>query len=240
MFKFFKEIFIQTPFKEGILPFDVRYALQYKGGILNQTEIKILAENNFENEACFLFLKSLRDDPLKHKEFLQKYCDIIIEQTEENTKSFLRELIIKTLAEKQNDVKIEAGKLAQLSRQDFDWWRIKFKSLAYKLSESEKNIFLIAHTTLMGLPYFLKAFQTRNKNLYIIVPQWENNKIGYSINFTEKNKVILHWFFLPSEKNIACVLVDDTQNTGETLKKVSGILKRANFLNIETITLNKT
>ena len=62
---------------EKILPSDVRYALQYKEGLLNKSDLEILAMSNFENEAAYLALKNLRNEPEKHKILFEKYIGFI-------------------------------------------------------------------------------------------------------------------------------------------------------------------
>lgn len=214
-----------------ILPEDVRYALQYKNSLLNKQEIESLIRNNFENEALYLILKSLVDNPERHKAFLEKYVNSVLGST--NDKEGLDMTLQQVLRDElnkdtSNDISVQAGKLAQLSRQGFDLWQERLKSTSADLSEDEHNIFLIAHAMLIGLKQFIEAFSKQKKDLNIILPVWlENENIGYHIVFKE-GKAEIEWL-QGSFNHIDPLLVDDTQNSGHTFNMVQDYFIKHGF-----------
>ena len=211
---------------ERVLPFDIRYALEHKACVLNKTDLETLAKSNFENEAFYLLLKSLRKNPNKQKALLQKFMTIWAgsdTHQEEVTKDVLRKFITETL-EDMNEVKVEGGKLSQLSHQGFDLWQEKLKYLAWELSNDERNIFIVAHTMFIGLPSFIQAFLKKKKTLNILVPEWiENENVGYVITFNE-NKITVNWLRPPFDNKTGSMVVDDTKNTGKILKQIREFL----------------
>ncbi len=222
-----------------ILPSDVRYALEYKEGILNKDDLEVLAMSNFEIEAMYLTLKGIKNNPEQHKILLEKYVSSIF-STKDNTginKKDIRDITVKEI-EHNPSIEVDAVKLAQISRQGFDFWQEKFKDLADKLSNEKRNVFLLAHATILGLEHFVKSFSEKNKTLNIIVPSWVKDKsdiIGYSIKFdSQKSNVqLLHDTF---DKENA-VLVDDTLNTGNTTDEIKKYFKESGSQEPELITI---
>jgi len=228
---------VETPLE--ILPSDVRYALQYKGGVLNKTELDALIQNNFTNEALYLVFKSLVDAPNEHKKLLEEYIAGAINKDAAVDKNFVRELVAPALSNKEN-ITVQGKKLTQISRQGFDLWQEKFSSLAEKLSSDERDVYLIAHSTFIGMDAFLKFFSKKNKNLNILIPEWIGNEnIGYVVNFVDELANVT-WLRLPFENKKDLILVEDTKNTGKTLQKIQDFLMENGCQELETIVLDKT
>lgn len=219
--KFFENKFSkkeQPVFK--ILPSDVRYALEYKEGKLNKDDLEVLVMSNFEDEAFYLTLKSLTNNKEEHKNLLRKYISNIINLDHGGVeyKKCIQDIVNEELDLNKN-LEVDGVKLAQISRQGFDTWQDKFKTLSNELSKSDKNVFLVAHSTILGLHSFLKNFAKEEKDLNIIVPSWFKDKcVGYNISFSEGKTVMndLHNDF----NKINTIAVDDTVNTGSTIDKV--------------------
>lgn len=211
----------QTPLR--ILPSDVRYALEYKEGKLNSEDIEVLVMSNFEDEAFYLALKGLVNNKDEHKILLEKYISQIL-PISHGTPDYKKEIqnIVNEELSKNKDFEVDGVKLAQISRQGFDTWHKKFDNLAVELSLDKKDVFLVAHSTILGLDSFLKSFAKENKDLNIVIPSWiKNEHIGYNITFSE-GKGILNSL----EKNFKkdnSILVDDTKNTGNTLNHIQAL-----------------
>lgn len=213
-----------------ILPFDIRYALQYKGGLLNGSEIEAFSRSNFIEEAFYLTSKGLVGNPDIHKAFLGKYIAYVLGK---DTKKSDAQEIISNALNSRSDISVQGKKLAQISRQGFDFWQEKFQSLATELSNDERNIFLLAHTTLVGFDSFLKAFSEKNKTLNILIPEWvENEEFGYAIDFNN-GQAHINWLRKTLGIKGDSVLVDDTRKTGATLGKFSKFLTENGSPNIE-------
>lgn len=224
---------------QRILPFDVRYALQYKEGMLDSREIEDLLNNHFINEATYLTSKVLVSDPEKHKEFLEKYANCILNKNNLiNKKEVLKELIIQVLKNNDN-VSVKGGKIAQLSRQGFDFWQEKYKLLSAEMSKENREVFLLAHSTFVGLDSFLKAFSEKHKDLNILIPEWENDEnFGYRISFSE-DKINVQYLQGLIEDKTGSILIDDTQNTGNTIGKAKSKLQERGLTKIETRVIDR-
>lgn len=240
MFEFFKRNENPPKKHEKILPSDVRYALQYKEGLLNKEDVKILAESNFLNEATYLTFKSLIDDKEKHKELLEKFVNCILnENSLVDKKEIQKELVVKTLQKQEGEIAVKGNKLAQLSRQGFDLWQEKFKELSQRLSIDERNVYVLAHSTFVGLHSFIKEFAEKKKDLNILVPEWEGGEnFGYNISFSE-GKITISWLHGKLTNDKDSVLVDDTKNTGNTIEQSREFLAKQGLKNIEVIVLDK-
>jgi hypothetical protein len=215
---FFKKKEALAP--ERILPSDVRYAFQYKEAKLGVSEMRDLVENGFEPEALYLVLKSATDDPELQQRMLQDLVDMVLKEEEgggdqDDMRVFLRE----ALSELKDDVAVEAQKVALISRIGFELWHKLYEDAAAKLAKEDGEVYLLAHSTFVGLPAFIEQFSSEGKPLQILVPEFfsdeESDICGYII---ENGTVSL----LPKDfaRPDAAVLVDDVRNTGETLEKV--------------------
>jgi hypothetical protein len=221
-----------------VLPDNVRYALRYKNSLLNGQEIESLVRNNFENEALYLIFKSLIDNPERHRAFLEKCLNSILESkhNEEDIETGLRKILNEELGN-IGDVSVQAGKLAQLSRQGFDLWQERFQAASVTFSNDNRNIFLVAHTMLIGLSKFIKAFSDKDKELNIIVPAWlENDNIGYNIIFKD-GKAEVRWL-QGLLNHIDSIVVDDTQNSGHTFRQIKEYFIKLGFPSPELMTVN--
>lgn len=223
----FKNLFERKQTKyEKILPEATRYALANNAGNFNKEDIEVLLNNNFENEAFYLSSKALSVDPIIHKEFIEKCLSNFLNKDNVDILKNKQDLknIVENDLKKIDDCNIKAVKLAQVSRQGFEFWQERFKEVSKELSENEKQIYLLAHTTLLGLRSFAEYFSEKNKDLNILIPEWINeNKenIGYKINFENKNAKV-NFLDRSSEKN-GSIIVDDTIKTGETFNKIKAL-----------------
>lgn len=231
----------QAPIK--ILPEDVRYALQYGKGLLNKDEIEILNRNHFENEAFYLTVKGLQGSPKKQKELLEKYTIYEFSKKEEHkeNKTRLQNLINEYIKE-LGDSLVKGGKLAQLSRQGFDFWQERFENKAKELSKDKRNVFLVANAMMLGLGHFIREFKKENKSFNIIMPEWmrqDAGTIGYSIDF-EKEKVIVNFLKKNYDKKDALtVLVDDATNSGNVFRKIKEYWEKSGLKEPDTIAISK-
>ena len=223
-----------------ILPGDVRYALEYGDAVMGKNEIEILAMSNFENEAIYLIFKGLEFNPDLQREFLEKYTSFVLNKNEDkkNNREVFGNLVTETLNQ-SGDLSVKGGKLAQISRQGFDLWQEKFKTLAEELSKDHRNVFLIANSMILGLEKFIEEFSKSNKTLNILIPtkmEGENSNIGYSINFNDK-KVEVQFFQNISSKKENSLLVDDTLHTGKVLNKLVEFWQKDGSAKPEILTL---
>jgi hypothetical protein len=232
----------EKPKYEKILPSDVRYALQYKEALLNKDEIEQLNENHFETEAFYMTIKGLQENPEVQKELLGKYIkhELSNKDNEEESKIELRNLL-KEYIKELGESSVKGGKLAQLSRQGFDFWQDRFKSKAEELSKDKRNVFLVANAMMLGLSHFIREFKKENKSFNIIIPDWLKqgaHTIGYSIDFEDKENII-DFLKRSDDKNEAlAVLVDDATNSGSVFNKIKEYWKKNGFKKPDTIAIS--
>ncbi len=224
-----------------ILPSDVRYALQYKEALLNKDEIETLNDNYFENEALYLTLKGLQDNPEEQKILLERYVGYVLKKTKTGAenKPELREIIRESL-ESLGQGSVQGGKLAQLSRQGFEFWQEKFEQKAIELSKDKRNVFLVANAMLLGLGSFVKNFSETSKPLGIIIPKWLNEGahiVGYTINFKDGEAEVDFLKKNSYKDQAVTVLVDDATNSGKVFAKIKEYWTRNGFKEPDTIAI---
>lgn len=211
---------------EKILPSDVRYALQYKEGMLNKEEIETLIMSNFESEGFYLIAKGIQENPEIQKSLVENYAKLIL-NGEPNSNLLLKEFLSKEISNIK-DTEVNGVKLAQVSRQGFELWQKKYEEIARELSDNKKDVFILAHSTFIGLSHFIKEFSQKNKTINILVPLWfekDQQYIGYSINFDQK-EVNTTWLN-KSFKKESSIIFDDTIKTGGTISKINGYLSES-------------
>jgi hypoxanthine-guanine phosphoribosyltransferase len=209
---------------QKILPQDVRYALAHNQAQMGKNEIEALVLSNFENEAVYLALKSLQHDPVAQKNFLEKYVNFYLHKSGDQKADRDRlESMVKEALGSEKDIAVEGDKLAQVSRQGFELWQEKLSSLAKELSADHRDVYLVAHSMMLGLGSFSEEFSKNNKKLNIIIPSWiekEGEHLGYSVNFKKDKGDVQFMDNIPKESKDNAVLVDDVIRTGQSLEKI--------------------
>lgn len=228
MFNFFKGENNKNPEKPKsdmrILPSDVRYALQYKEALLNKDEIKDLNINNFQNEALYMTIKGLQGSPEDQKLLIEKYVSYVLNNIDKpnKDKNVLKKIIEESLKGIGTGL-VKGAKLAQVSRQGFDFWQNKFEEKAQELSTDKRKVFLVANAMILGLGSFVEHFSKTGKPLNIIIPKWMDegaHVIGYTIGF-ENKKATVDFLLKKSDKDQAlAVLVDDATNSGKVFSQI--------------------
>jgi hypothetical protein len=224
-----------------ILPSDVRYALKYKEAILTKSEIEDLNMNHFENEALYLTVKGLQDKPEEQRILLEKYILHTLNKTgtKDIDKKVLQSIISDSL--KGNDsITVQGEKIAQISRQGFDFWQEKFKNKARELSEDKRNVFLVANAMILGLSPFVEEFSKKGKTLHIIIPKWIDegaHTIGYAVKFEGKEPKVEFLLKNTDKDQALAVLVDDATNSGTVFEKIKNYWKKNGLQEPDTVAM---
>lgn len=213
---FGRKNFESNPYK--ILPESVRYALLHKNAKFGFDEINILAKSGFESQAAYLLIKAVADDPAAQRRILSQYVKLILDNNDERISVAIQFLIDENQDLLQVSQTVDAMKIAQLSRQGFDFWnKLYSASSAFLSNNVEKETFLIGHSTLVGLPSFVRDFEKNAQKLHILIPNLlneSNTMCGYSIS--DGNVDFIESNFVRPE----AILVDDVLNTGESVNEV--------------------
>jgi len=210
---------------ELLLPSDVRYALKYREAKMGLSELSDLNENGFERETLYLLLKCLANQPENQLNLLRQAVDVLIETQTEDLKS-LQNFIRSTLKETATDVVVAGQKLSLLSRQGFSVWHELYRERSKIYAhDTENNVFMLGHSTLVGLGPFVKNFHQTGKTLQILIPNFmvdeELEICGYQIVAGEV-------LFLPKnfDRKRNSVVLDDVRNTGATIGEMTSFWTR--------------
>ena len=178
-----------------ILPFDVRYALEYRGAKLGVEEIRALTNDAFLEVGGYLVAKALRDDPDTHHAFLSRYMAALRVGRQESL-----DAVEKALGDMSSTTQVEGAKVAQLNRQGLPMWREEYRRVVKDLHDQNRHPALLAHSTFIGLPEFLATqhFDKDGKGFDVLVPEWfEQERVGYSVRPSDEGRVDLR--FLQSD-----------------------------------------
>ena len=221
-----KFLFNQTPKQETkplkILPSDVRYALEHNAGKIKPEDIETLTHSHFIPEATYALTKGLEKIEVSHFEYLENLVQIYSKNLDmpEREKA-IKDLNDTYMQKVDKNQEIDVVKLAQISRQGFDLWQEKYKDIAKNLVQENKQIFLLANSTIIGLEHFVREYAKAKKPLSIIFPNYiesEKETIGYQYDFGDEIQTtkLNRDFKRPRES----IILDDTKNTGETFNDI--------------------
>lgn len=168
---------------EPILPFDIRYALEFKGAQLGPTEIRTLVRSNLTDITTYCLLKATENNvPLQHS-FLQRFVDIVRDEPE--GMFHLTQLQRQTVEELGENLKpIQGAKVAQIIRQGSNLWEKKFREVAEAVKKDSDTIGVyIAYSAAMGLR---QAVELLEGKILLMIPGWINEPVnpncGYQID----------------------------------------------------------
>ena len=206
---------------ERVLPSDVRYALQYREARLRASEISDLAKNGFENEALYLSLKVAVVDPELQLSLMQNlFEDLAHVKSSEKaaTQKILQSFVLRELNRLPREFTVHAGKLAQLSRQGFNFWHKIYRECAKKNAMSPAQTYLVGHAPFIGLVPFIQEYARTGKELRIFIPDFIQNPESPICGY----RIVTDVEFLSKEFNRTkdAVVIDDTRHTGNSNRKI--------------------
>ena len=160
---------------QRILPWDVRVAIRY-GVKLDPSHIESLLNSGFINESIYLTTKALGNDKEKQLTFLSELTDQIV-QDPKNLRA-AKQVIDKAIKTIDKSYAVNGTKLAQVSRQGFDFWDKKFEELSSDEVQIDSTPILIAYASLIGIRHFIvDPDGTARRTFMIMVPDYiQDNK----------------------------------------------------------------
>lgn len=203
-----------------ILPFDARYALSEKKARMGKSEILALLRSDFSNEALYLLMKGLARSPEQQHMAIERVSTLLMEHDIHAPE--VRQFLEEKVQSLDDSVSVAAAKLAQLSRQDFDWWDEQYRNIAMECLQDGKIPILISAATLIGLSHFLRVLN-RLGMFYLLVLDWIEDDFqlysGYRFLYGEKGGV--HVELLEKIPHFCrnVLVIDDTIHTGAHLAK---------------------
>ncbi len=209
---------------QKILPWDVRYALQYRKAQLGVSEVLDLAINGFEPEAAYLAIKMAAYDRLLQLEIIRQFVESVRDLDEVATRPAIRRFVELVMARIPRDRTVAGGKLAQISRQGFETWQEKFRVCSEASSQETADVYLLGHAIFMGLAFFVQAFHRAGKKLRTLIPDMALKSESYICGYELLPEVT----FLPAGfvRGTNAVIIDDMQHTGESAREMRMFWKR--------------
>lgn len=143
----------------------------------------------------------------------------------QNLNQTLRSVLEMAALDMPPAIEVYGMKLAQLSRQGFDHWKSLYVAAAQAYASDNRELFILGHSTLVGLPEFVSEFKEKGKTFHVLIPTFIgddlNPNCGYTISetgvrFLSKN------FSRPEH----AVVLDDTRRTGKTFADVDAFWRR--------------
>lgn len=225
---------------EKILPESVRYALAHNEAKVGRDTIEILNNNHFTPEASYLLTKLLETN----EDMRFKYISALVEAYSQSNQENLRaqKITEEFLKDISNEREVDAMKLAQLSRQGFEFWQEQYQQKAKELSQKDEDTFLLANSTIIGLKPIVQEFYNKKKSFGIIFPKNildDSTILGYEYIFenTAYKPILIG---RNTDNFTKCVLLDDVENTGETRKLIEENWAKAFGGEVEYTTIAKT
>lgn len=212
-------------YKNHLAPSDVRYALQYKDGQFDASNIESLINNNFPDQANYLLLKGLAGDPLKQGEYLQQYVKAELRGgVAENEVHKLQLDAVHSLRE-QHIPLIPAKKLGKIFVQGDRLWSDRFQEIAQQVEDDplHPTPVYLAYAGVMGLRQGIDIFNKDKREMMLLIPDWiaseEQELAGYSIVPDANNDQPVR--FLPKSflRPIQAIFIDDTVSTSAHANK---------------------
>ena len=206
---------IDTP--QHFLPFDVRFALQHRKGIMGKADIEVMAGSGFLNESVYLIAKALAPTPDRQRNFVEDVVDFsILGGTKTPAfKDFLKE----TALGLPIDTNVSGVKLTQISRQGFTNWQERLLQMANALSAHGTVPVLIADAMYMGLSRFVEAYQSSGRPILILDPDAGGCElVGYSIDLQQEKGSRVKTLPAEFDRPEGALLIDDTKNHGTSLE----------------------
>lgn len=205
----------------SILPYDVRYAIRYRRGILNKDDINSMTAEGFNAESVYLIGKAFSQEPIRQQWFLEQVVDFSL-QEKSQTGQF-RNFLQDCAEVLDSATEVRGHKLARISNTGgFDCWQVKFKDLADGLAKDGVIPVLLAHSMLLGLSRFIEAYRDTSIPIFLIDPNKveDTDNVGYVINLDrvtgERVQLLSSGFGRPDR----AVLIDDTKQYGRHIERV--------------------
>ena len=199
-----------------MLPFDVRYALQYKGARMGKSEIRALADSGFDSESLYLVLRILRKNQEAQREFLTN----IITAFRRTDNGGSAEVIKHRLNLLDEDAGTLGTKVAQINRQGPELWQSAFGELATSCKDGNLQPFLIGNAALTGIKPFVRNFDRSDSPIYVLMPdqiEADSPTVGFQIDLSG-DEVQVGYLARDFLRPDGAMLIDDTIRSGEHMR----------------------
>ncbi len=193
-----------------LLPPSVMYALGHEGGILGKEHLNSLLEYGFYNEGFYLYLRlqSQYLNPQEMAEEIKILINIFLSHDNSQIKKVMQDKL--NLLNNESTIGV---KLAQLSRQGFEFWYELYERKVQEYLKDKTVPTILAYAPLIGIKSFIKLNQFNIIDLKLIASGSEI--IGYKV-FILESKVRVD-FMYRNDKHYG-VFLDDTKKTGSKHK----------------------
>jgi hypothetical protein len=208
---------------ERILPFDVRYALQYREAQLNRDDIASLANNKFGRLAFYVALRGFQDYHNIQAEVMSRTAQIGF-RLDEVSQHELEPALDNMSGEK---ALIRGQKIAQISRIGTERW---VKAFAVRSDELRGDIqrggcAIIGHATFTGLDEFVRnmAGNVNDVTIPLLRPisfDGDDEFVGFNLKMSPDGDIAVDGLRRDFTRVEDTVVVDDFMRSGDTFAAV--------------------
>lgn len=200
-----------------VLPFDVRYAMQYKKGAVNYEEIACILDMSFWWAWFYLMMKLHQDNSYIQNQIL----DAVINHIDD--KDALYDILKSIHKQHPTEQSIQGHKLGILSKYNFTGWDKAFWTIAHTCNKEGQTPIILLYAWLLALPSFLSYYQW--DTIWLFNPKNPEKTIKF---FKEQDK--RQYIHMPLQGiDTNHIFIDDIYNTGASHAMANDQLKRLWF-----------
>jgi hypothetical protein len=206
------------------MPFEVRYAMEYKGGRLGKKEIKDLISRGFVDESFYLLTKATAGDPALQSTMVYETVANTVRQGDANKEEDLGNLLTSYVDLLPTNMTVKGSKMVALSQWGFSEWQKQFRLAAEGYAEGEAEPFLVGTSMFLALRKFVEAYSGSGSGRFnVLMPAWiedpADDNCGYRLSFDGQ---AVDFSLLPRtfERSPNHVIIDDILRTGNKMNSM--------------------
>lgn len=208
------------------LPWDVRYALEYKGAEMGKHELQSLLDERMVSECLYLLARSLNHDPAGQLDLFQGFVNVYRSDVGAfyPIEGYLRERV-EALPE---DFHVFGSRLAQICRQGFEFWQTRYSDAMLRCARAGRlPAFVLCGTCIGFLDALGMAARMFGGMFLALNPVWirdvQKPYCGYGFRVLKDNNSVMLLKKGDLEPLPGAVrIIDDVQDTGATKEQVCG------------------
>lgn len=202
---------------DAILPYNTRYALQYREAMIRSSDIEGLIHTGFTNEAILMIGKAIGTNHEAERLFVDSAVNAVRNGTEKETLLEVTSLLAP-------GTEVDGRKLAQISRQGPRLWARMFAQFAEQTQAEGRELYLVGFSSMYGIGPVTEVFDGSDSRLNLLYPSWfydDTDDCGITVQYGSDGIQVT---FLPKDfpRPASNLVVDDTRNKGEKFEFVNG------------------
>lgn len=215
-----------SPDYNVFLPDSIRYKIRYDVQLLRDDIENLLHSSHWQDEAIYLLVKSLDDQPEVQEQCIQETLSLMRSGA---SASEVQTTLEKYRLQIAKDQAVNGTKLAQISRAGPHRWKEQADDLAADIKQDDAVPCLIAYSTFTIVRAFIEAANNGDKFMIVMKHRVEADKDHclFVITCHEDSCTVEEWTHYEPHEDIKEIhLVDDTMRTGGTLASTRECLNK--------------